>query len=483
MKRSLRLLGGFFRVRQPLLSLPALLPGAALLPVATILPAAAFSLDGWYSSGMWWFVLPLLALLGTPLFAVLALAALIAFGSEGISSTAVATDMSRLASSPVLIAIPLFTFAGYLFAESGTPRRLVRLTRAAFGWVPGGLAIVTMIACAIFTAFTGASGVTIVAMGGLLMPALLQDKFSERFSLGLLTTGGSLGILFPPSLALIIYSYVATSTAGAELIDPLAGPTVDRLFLAGIVPGILLIGLLSILAFWQNRRSQRGTTPVKWRELWGAVREAAWEIPLPFVLLGGIYGGKLTVTEAAAMTAFYALVVEVFIYRDIPLRKLPEITTESMTLVGGILVIIASAMGLTNYLIDAEIPMIILDEMEGLISSRIGFLLALNVFLLIVGCLMDIFSALIVVVPLIIPIALQYGVDLTHLGIIFLTNLEIGYSTPPVGLNLFISSFRFKQPIVKVYAASIPFLLMLLVALLLVTYLPEISLTLVRLFE
>ena len=461
---------------------PGVLLSGTILPGA-VLPSAAFLMSGWLSSGLWWIAIPLLALLGTPLFAVLGLAALVAFGAEGISSVAVAAEMSRLTSSPVLIAIPLFTFAGYLFAESGTPQRLVRLTRAAFGWVPGGLAIVAMIACAVFTAFTGASGVTIVAMGGLLMPALLKDRFSERFSLGLLTTGGSLGILFPPSLALIIYSYVASRSAGADLIDPLSGPTVDRLFLAGILPGILLIALLSILAVWQNRHGQQTTTPFRWRELAGAIREAAWEIPLPFVLLGGIYGGKLTVTEAAAMTAFYALLVEVVIYRDIPLRRLPRVTRESMTLVGGILVILASAMGLTNYLIDAEIPMIILDEMEGLISSRIGFLLALNVFLLIVGCLMDIFSALIVVVPLIVPIAMEYGVDLTHLGIIFLTNLEIGYSTPPVGLNLFISSFRFRQPIVKVYAASVPFLLMLLVALMLVTYLPEISLFLVRLFS
>ncbi|MCK4303906.1 MAG: TRAP transporter large permease, partial [Candidatus Eisenbacteria sp.] len=355
------------------------------------------------------------------------------------------------------------------------------LTRAAFGWVPGGMAIVAMIVCAIFTAFTGASGVTIVAMGGLLMPALRGERFSERFSLGLLTTGGSLGILFPPSLALIIYSYVASTAAGANLVDPLSGPSVDRLFLAGIVPGLLLIAMLSILVFWHVRGKEKTTVAFNGRELLAAMKAAAWEIPLPFLLLGGIYGGVLTVMEAAGVTAFYALIVEVFIYRDLPLRRLPEVTAESMTLVGGVLIILASAMGLTNYLIDAEIPMIILDGIQGLITSRLGFLLALNVFLLIVGCLLDIFSALIVVVPLIVPIALQYGVDLTHLGIIFLTNLEIGYSTPPVGMNLFISSFRFKQPIVRVYAASIPFLLMLLVALLLVTYLPEVSLFLTRL--
>ncbi len=429
----------------------------------------------------WWILIPLLALAGTPLFAVLALAALVAFNGEGISSAAVASEMVRLAGSPVLISIPLFTFAGYIFAESGAPGRLVRLTRAAFGWIPGGLAIIAMVACAIFTAFTGASGVTIIAMGGLLMPALKQERYTDKFSLGLLTTGGSLGILFPPSLALIIYSYVATLTAGASAGDPLLGPSVDRLFLAGIGPGILLIILLSILAFWNGRHIKRDKVKFNLHELWGALKGSAWELPLPFVLLGGIYGGKLTITEAAAMTAFYALIVEVFIYRDLSWRRLPAVTKEAMTLVGGILIILASAMGLTNYLIDAEIPMLILDGIEGMITSRIGFLLALNVFLLIVGCLMDIFSALIVVVPLIVPVALQYDVNLTHLGIIFLTNLEIGYSTPPVGMNLFISSFRFNKPIVQVYAASVPFLLMLLVALLLVTYFPEISLFLLRL--
>jgi C4-dicarboxylate transporter, DctM subunit len=430
---------------------------------------------------IWWVLIPLLALLGTPLFAVLALAALVAFSGEGISIAAVASEMVRLAGSPVLISIPLFTFAGYIFAESGTPKRLVRLTRAAFGWIPGGLAIIAMVACAIFTAFTGASGVTIIAMGGLLMPALRSEKYSDKFSLGLLTTGGSLGILFPPSLALIIYSYVASITAGAEIADPSQGPTVDRLFLAGIVPGILLIVMLSFLAMFHSRHIKWETVKFSGKELFLALKDSIWEMPLPIILLGGIYGGKLTITEAAAVTALYAFVVEVLIYRDLSWRRLPEVTKESMTLVGGILIILASAMGLTNYLIDAEIPMVILDSIEGLITSKIGFLLALNVFLLIVGCLMDIFSALIVVVPLIIPVALQYDVNLTHLGIIFLTNLEIGYSTPPVGMNLFISSFRFKKPIVQVYAASVPFLLMLLVALMLVTYFPDISLFLVNL--
>jgi tripartite ATP-independent transporter DctM subunit len=428
----------------------------------------------------WWLaaIAFLLALLGTPLFAILALAALVLFWADGISSASVSAEMVRLATSPVLIAIPLFTFAGYLFAEGRAPERLVRLTRASFGWVPGGLALVAMVACALFTAFTGASGVTIVAMGGLLMPALLKDGFSDRFSLGLLTTSGSLGLMFPPSLPLIIYSYVATASAGGLLLDAAETPSVDRLFLAGILPGVFLIAVLSVLAVRHGVRRLGGRTPFRWGEFFGALKGAAWEVPLPFIILGGIYGGKLTVTEAAAVTALYALIVEVFVYRDISLRRLPSIIRESMILVGGILVILAAALGFTNYLIDAEVPLQILDGIRDLVTSRLGFLLLLNIFLLIVGCLMDIFSALIVVVPLIVPIAQEYDVNLVHLGIIFLANLEIGYMTPPVGLNLFISSYRFQKPVVHVYRSTLPFLVALLLALLVITYWPDLSLLL-----
>lgn len=424
----------------------------------------------------------LLALLGTPLFAVLALAALVLFWSEGIGSASVATEMVRLATSPVLIAIPLFTFAGYLFAESRTSERLVRLTRAAFGWIPGGLALVAMVACALFTAFTGASGVTIVAMGGLLMPALLKDGFSKRFSLGLLTTSGSLGLLFPPSLPLILYSYVAATSAGGLLLDSADAPTVDRLFLAGILPGIFLIAVLAVLSVRQGVRSMGGRVAFRWGEFFSSFRGMIWEAPLPFIILGGIYGGKLTVTEAASVTALYALIVEVFIYRDIPLRRLGAIVRESMMLVGGILVILAAALGLTNYLIDAEVPLRILEGIQTHVSSRLGFLLLLNGFLLVVGCLMDIFSALIVVVPLIVPIAQEYDVNLVHLGIIFLANLEIGYMTPPVGLNLFISSYRFQKPVVEVYRSTFPFLVALLFAILVITYWADLSLFLPRMF-
>ena len=422
----------------------------------------------------------LLAILGAPLFSVMALGSLIAFASADISTSAVISEMTRLASSPVLVAIPLFTFAGYLFAEGGTAARLVRLSRATFGWVPGGLAIVSLITCAVLTAFTGASGVTIVAAGGLLMPALLRERYSERFSLGLLTTSGSLGLLFPPSLPLILYSYVASSAAGGLLLDPAEAPTVDRLFIAGILPGIFLIGALSLLCVREGSQRAVVRTPFRWSELLSAVRGAIWELPLPVIVLGGIYGGKMTVIEAAAVTALYGFVTQVIVYRDVSLARLPRIAAESMTLVGGILIILGAAMGLTNYLVDAEVPLKLLDWVRGTIDNRLVFLLVLNLFLLVVGCLMDIFSALIVVVPLIVPLAQEYDVNLVHLGIIFLTNLEIGYSTPPVGLNLFISSYRFGKPVVEVYRASIRWLVVLLIALLVVTYVPDLSLLLLR---
>lgn len=424
----------------------------------------------------------LLAVLGIPLFVVLGGGALIAFARQGISPSAVITEMSRLATSPILLSVPMFTFAGYLFAESRMPQRLVRLTRALFGWIPGSLALVGMVACAIFTAFTGGSGVTIVAMGGLLMPALLKEGFSRRYSLGLMTTSGSLGFLFPPSLGMILYSYVASQSASGRVLPPDGAPEIDRLFLAGLIPGIFLIAALSILAFREGGAArQRVPFREGLRDLWPAFREAIWEFPLPFVILGGIYGGKLTVTEAATVTALYALVVEVLIYRDIPWRRVPAIATESMALVGGIMIILGSALGLTNFLVDAEIPMRILDWMQTFVTSKVLFLLALNVLLLVVGSLMEIFSAMIVV-PLIVPIALEYDINLVHLGIIFMTNLEIGFLLPPFGLNLFISSFRFREPITSVYRATLPFLILLLGTLLVITYWPQLSLWLPGLY-
>jgi C4-dicarboxylate transporter DctM subunit len=415
-------------------------------------------------------VLLALALFGTPLFVIISAIAIIAFYFAGISSAAVIVELYRLANMPILLAIPLFTFAGYLLAESNTPKRLVNLSRAFFGWMPGGLSIVTLISCAIFTAFTGASGVTIIALGGLLYPVLLQEKYPEKFSLGMLTASGNLGLLFPPSLPIILYGVISEVS-------------IDKLFIAGIIPGILMVVLMSAYSVYHVRHIKVPTSKFTLKNAWKATREAAWEIPLPFIILIGIYGGYITITEAASVTAFYVFIVEVFIYRDIKIRKdLVRVIRESMVLVGGILVILGAALGLANYMVDAEIPMKILGFMKTFITSKALFLVTLNIFLLIVGFMMDIFSATLVVVPLIIPIATNFGVDPVHLGIIFLANLGIGYSTPPVGMNLFIASFRFNKPIVQLYRAALPFIVVLLISLIFITYIPDLSLWLVRIF-
>ncbi len=422
--------------------------------------------------------LALLAFLGAPLFSIIGCIALLAFSSEGIDSSAIIVELYRLASAPSLIAIPLFTFAGYLLAEGGTPKRLVALSRALFGWMRGGLAIVVLVSCAVFTAFTGASGVTIIALGGLLYPILVQQKYPERFSLGLLTTSGSLGLLFPPSLPLILYSMVASNSRASS--GAVAEVGIDKLFAAGIIPGILLVLLLSLYSVRQGVRYSVPKTPFSWGAVRAALKDAIWEIPLPFLIIGGIYGGLFTATEAAAVTAFYVLVVEVFIYRDLKLfSDVPRIMRESMVLVGAILVILGCAMGLTNYLVDQEVPMKLFATIQQFISSKAVFLILLNIFLLIVGMMMDIFSAIIVVVPLIIPIATAYEVNPVHLGIIFLTNLEIGYLTPPVGLNLFISSFRFQKPVSEVVRSVLPAIGILLAALAIITYVPGLSLWIV----
>lgn len=423
-----------------------------------------------------------LALVGAPLFAIIGAVALLAFSFAQTDTSIAVVELYRITNQTVLIAVPLFTFAGYMLAESKTPQRLINLSRAFFGWMSGGLAIVVLISCAVFTAFTGASGVTIVALGGLLYPVLRQEKYPENFSLGLVTTSGSRGLLFPPSLPLILYGMVAsmvTAQAGSfEIVS------VNQLFVAGILPGLLPIVILSLYSIRKGIVAGVPRTSFSWSNVWSSIRGAAWEIPLPFIIIVGIYGGFITATEAAAITAFYVFVVEVFIYRDLSLtRDLPRLMRESMLLVGAIILIIASALGLTNYLIIEEVPQKLFEFIQTYISSKAVFLILLNLFLLIVGMMLDIFSAIIVVVPLIVPIAQSFGVDPIHLGIIFLTNLEIGYLTPPVGLNLFISSFRFEKPITHVVIASLPFIGILLAGLLIITYVPELSLWLTRIFR
>ncbi len=407
------------------------------------------------------------ALIGTPLFIVIGALALLSFHSVDIDPSVVVIEMTRLGDTPLLISLPLFIFAGTMLSESSAPERILKISRLLLGWLPGGLAVIALLVCAVFTAFTGASGVTIFALGGLLLPAMLKDGYSNRFSMGLITSSGSLGLLFPPSLPLILYGVIAETR-------------IDHLFLAGIIPGFLMLILLSVYAFRSGvvhtREELAGQHPLK------ILKETAWELPLPFIIIIGIYGGYLVAGEAAAVTALYVLVVEVFIYRDIKISQIPKIMGRSMTLFGGILVILAVSMASTNYLIDQEVPAKLFTLINTYIDSKYTFLLLLNVFLLIVGSMLDIFSALVLVVPLILPIALGYDVNPIHLGIIFLTNLQIGYCTPPVGLNLFLASYRFKRPIFELYRASLPFLGLLMITLVLITYFPWLSLALVDWF-
>jgi len=413
-------------------------------------------------------VLAALALLGAPLFVVIGIVAVIAFAAEGIDPSVVMVELYRITSNPTLVAIPLFTLAGYILAESKAPIRLVNLARALFGWMHGGLAVVALLTCALFTAFTGASGVTIVALGGLLYPVLLQEKYGERFSLGLITASGSLGLLFPPSLPLILYALFSKVS-------------IDKLFAAGIVPGILLVAVLAGYSMWKGKKLSVPRTPFSLQGVFTSLRAAIWEVPLPILVVGGIYSGWFTATEAAAVTVVYALIVEVFVYKDLNLfADIPRVMKDSMLLVGAIMMILGSAFGLTSYLVDEEVPVKLFELTQTFITNPVVFLIVLNLFLIIVGMMMDIFSALIVVVPLIIPVATFYGVDPIHLGIIFLTNLEMGYLTPPVGLNLFISSLRFEKPVLTVVRATFVFVFILLVALVIITYVPELSLWLVR---
>ncbi len=413
--------------------------------------------------------LVVLAILGAPLFAIIAAGALIGFAGSDIDLMVVPMEIFRVSEIPVLIAIPLFTFAGYLLGESQAPRRLVRVTNVLLGWLPGGLAVVALFVCALFTAFTGASGVTIIAMGALLYPAIAAAGYREQFNLGLITTSGSLGLLFAPSLPLILYGIIAEQS-------------VDDLFVAGILPGLLMLFLLSLYCIREGGviRTRQAKQPFDRREVVAALRESMWEIPLPIIVLGGVYSGFFAVSEAAAVTVVYVFIVEVLIYRDIPLRRLPGVMRDSMILVGGILIILGVSLASTNYMIDEQVPMRLFEWVTSHISSKLSFLILLNLFLLMLGMMLDIFSALVIVVPLILPIAAGYGIDPIHLGMIFLANMQIGYCTPPVGMNLFIASYRFDKPIVLLYRAALPFLAILLLTVLIITYWPWLSLVLVR---
>jgi C4-dicarboxylate transporter DctM subunit len=437
--------------------------------VAALLVGAALVLSVWPPMAPQHLVVPafiallLATALGAPVFTALGGAALILFWGEGVPIASIPVETYRLTVSPTLPTIPLFTLAGYFFAEGGASKRLVRVFQALAGWVRGGPAIATALVCAFFTSFTGASGVTILALGGLLMPVLRYSGSPEKNSLGLLTVCGSLGLLFPPSLPVILYGIVSHTP-------------IDRLFLGGFLPGILM---LLIVAWWGAREMSRSgvaTSKFDASEVWRSVWEAKWELLLPLIVLIGLYGGFATLVEAAAMTALYAFVVETFVYRDLEVKKdAPRVMSECGILIGGVLLILGVALGFTNYLIDAQVPERGVAWARSTIGSPLVFLLLLNLFLLIVGCLMDIFSAIVVVVPLIAPMGEAFGIDPVHLGIIFLANMELGYLTPPVGMNLFLASYRFEKPLMEVCRAVVPWLLILLGGVLIITYVPWLT--------
>lgn len=410
------------------------------------------------------------ALLGAPIFAVLGGVAVFLFLASGVPAAAVPVETYRLSVSPTLPAIPLFTLAGYLLAQGEAPRRMVDVFRTLVGWIPGGTAVVTALICAFFTVFTGGSGVTILALGGLLLAALNADGYRERFSLGLLTSSGSLGLLFPPALPLILYGIVAQVP-------------IENLFIGGLLPGVLLVGLVVAWGLREGMRSRVPRQRFSAREAGVALWHGKWELAIPILVLVAIFSGAATLVEAAAMTALYAFVVQCLIHRDVSLsRDLVRVVTECVVLVGGVLIILGVAMGLTSYMVDAQIPMQILEWARQHIESPLVFLLALNLFLLVVGCLMDIFSAIVVVVPLIVPLGQAFGIDPIHLGIIFVANLELGYLTPPVGLNLFLASYRFEKPILEIWRSVLPPLAILAVGVLLITYVPWLTTGLVGWF-
>ncbi|MDA1315428.1 MAG: TRAP transporter large permease subunit [Acidobacteria bacterium] len=406
--------------------------------------------------------------LGLPIYCTLGGAAALLFWHEGTPVSAVPGETYRLSTSAMLPAIPLFTLGGYILAEGGSGKRLMRLFGAWMGWMPGGLAIVVTVVLAFFTPLTGASGITILSMGGLLLPMMVKAKYPHRTSVGLVTVSGSIGLLFPPSLPVILYAFYAEQP-------------IEKMFVGGLLPGFVLVIAVAAWAAYQGWASGAAREPFQLREAVSALWAAKWEILLPAVVLGGILGGYTTLVEAAAVTVLYAFIVECFIFRDLSIfGDLPRIFVESATLVGGFMIILGVAMGFTNYLVIAEVPTQALDWVQAHVESKVVFLLALNVFLIAVGALMDIYSAILVIVPLITPMAAAYGIDPVHLGIIFLANMELGYLMPPMGENLFLSSYRFDEPLTQVYRSTLPYVVILLIVVLLITYVPALTLWLVE---
>jgi tripartite ATP-independent transporter DctM subunit len=448
-------------------------PGRAIAALGIV---AAFIIQDHRSAfegaSLWpWLVTVLVAaVFGAPIFALLAGIAIFATLVAGNAPTVLLVKAyEELTTSTGLAAIPLFTLAGFLLAEGKSSERLLRLFRAWFGWAPGGTAVAAATLCAFFTLFTGGSGVTILVLGGLLLPALTGNGYRERFSIGLLTASGSLGLLFPLSLPLMLYGIVAQTAS------------IEDLFIGGLLPGLMMLGLLSALGVREGLVTSAGRTPFSLKEAMSALWEAKWEVLLPVFVLGAFLGGIATLVESAPLAALYTLIVQRFIHRDLPAWKdVLRVMSDCVALVGSVLVILAVAAGLTNYLVNAQVPTHLIEWTQAHVHSKIVFLLGLNVFLLIVGTLMDIFSAIVVVVPLIVPLADVFGINPVHLGIIFVANLELGFLHPPLGLNLLLASIRFKKPVLEVTWATLPMLGILAIGVLLITYWPGLTLGLLH---
>ncbi len=443
--------------------------GRAITASFVFIPMLMWAFEDLPGHGIWlplFLVLILAIALGAPIFVVLGGIAAVLLWDNFEPVAAIALETYGLSLKAMLPTIPLFTFAGFILAEGGTPHRLVKVFRALFGWMPGGLAVAAIVVCAFFTSFTGGSGVTVLAMGGLLYPMLREDNYSHKFTSGLLTASGSLGLLFMPSLAVILYGIVAE-------ID------IVRLFISGFVPGLLEILLVAGFALVYAKRSGSIRVPFDVRKAGLALWEAKWEVAIPVVVLGSLFSGLATLVEASALTVLYAFFLEFVLRGNLKIsRDLTRVVGAAATLIGGVLIILGVALGLTNYFVMQEIPLQATEWVQSFVQSPLFFLLLLNLFLLLVGCLMDMYSAIVVVIPLIAPLAQSYGIDPFHLGIIFLTNLELGFLTPPVGMNLFLASYRFKRPLLEVYRAVLPFLAIRITAVALVTYVPALTMTL-----
>ncbi len=446
--------GPYARIVDRALASLGLVAGALFLYVPSILQGHSL----WFG----FVVVIAAAIVGTPLFAILGGSAALLFMHDGTTPATILIETYSLSVSPTLAAIPLFTLAGFLLAEGKASERLLRVFRAYFGWIPGGTAVVCAVLCSFFTVFTGGSGVTILALGGVLFPALIRDGYREKFSLGLLTASGSLGLLLPPALPLILYAVVAQVP-------------IEDIFIGGILPGILLTTMVAAWGVREGIVSGAGRYPFHATEAWRATWAAKWELAMPALVLVAMFSGLATAVEASALTAMYALVVQTVIHRDLTGRALLRAFSECVTVIGGVLIILGVAVGLTNYLVGAQVPAKLLDWAKGNITSRLMFLLVLNMFLLVVGWLMEIFAAIVVVVPLIVPLGAAFGIHPVHLGIIFIANLELGFLTPLVGLNIFLASYRFKRPVLEVCVAALPMMGILGLGVLVITYVPWLT--------